>query len=1498
VSRRRTRAIRALTSGEEGVIDGRFGTSPTLKASRLQDGNSAVTTPSEARPRTASAEPLEASLSHRRLTALALASLLAVCLLAVVGLGSASAATPAEDHLVVSDIPNATTSQAVTLERITGAGAADGSAWALPTTASGSNKPFTLEGDSSAVGALALSGNGRYISLAGTTSPVGGAANAAEPRDVARVNAEGEIDTSTVLGATFEEEKIRGAVTNDGSSFWVTGNGNGNGTPLGGMIYAPIGHTSTPTVIVSKELPSTSTNKALNNFRTVQLVGGSLWTGSEKGTAGIYKVTGLPTAPTVPTTPITLAEKEEEEDPISELPLESVPGSGNVDTMYVVRQEKSGKKEHAVGAILKYALVGGTWTLEGKILGRFVAITGEVVGLEEFRLYVIAEVEESAGVFRTKIERLVDKSANTAGPNVTEQEPIATAPTGTNFRGISFAPQKASSGVPAEPTGLAGVAKDGAVELSWTAPTLPSGSPVTGYVVTPYLGGVAQTSVSTGSTATTKTVSGLTDGTAYTFRVAAVNSAGTGGISLATGPLTPEPASGAPTPTITLAAPNLEGTNGDPTNPTDSVTVAQTGTPAANLTVTAISSSNNAVAEASGVAVSGSGATRTVSVTPKGGVGYAEITLQVEGAEGKKQTAVLRYAASAPAPNAADARFLTGAADASATIPVGGGYFIAGDDENNILRLYAPGVSGAPVKTWDFTSSIGTEEIDIEAATRSGNTIYWTGSMGNSKKGNLKPERSTLFSTTVSGTGATTELTFGGYYLGLRNDLIAWDEANGNRFGFKTGAEMGKVPKEIAGFNVEGLEMVQGSTSEAFIGFRAPLVPATPGGKALVVPVTNINELATRSPNTTTKATFGTPLLWNLGGLSIREISKNENGEYLIIAGSYSAIGEFALYKWDGIAADQPVRLLTQLPGETGEPGAEDPGSWESIVEVPTPIATGSIVQLVMDNGSTNYYGDGLEAKTLAPELEKDRTEPFTIKLPTKPMATMPPEATGSATVGSTLSCSSGTWTGEPTPTFAYGWERNGIAIVGAEANTYVLKSEDEGNSVRCEVTATNTAGSTNEISNSIQVDAKPVNTLAPEATGGVTAGSTLTCTPGTWTGRPTPTFAYAWQDDGVAISGAESNTYVIASTDEGNSVRCVVTATNAAGSTSQASNEVKVDLKPHAMLMPEATGAKTVGSTLTCLPGTWTGEPAPTFTYEWQREGAAISGAEEATYMTTSTDEGKSITCVVTGTNAAGSTTATSAAVKIDTKPGATAAPVASGGTAVGSTLTCAPGTWTGEPTPTLSYAWQREGVAISGAESATYVTTTADEGKSITCVVTGTNEAGSATATSNAIAVATASTGGGGGGGGGTTTTTPPATTPPASTPPSTPLPPSPPAPGGNGGGNPTPKVESPSGPVAPQGDQAKVGTVGCGSSSCTVTAGSATLTIDGKKVDVKVKVQKQIGAGKSAPVTVMLPKAVREELKDGKAATVKIQVKVKNAAGKTVTETLTVRIKSKGK
>ncbi len=124
--------------------------------------------------------------------------------------------------------------------------------------------------------------------------------------------------------------------------------------------------------------------------------------------------------------------------------------------------------------------------------------------------------------------------------------------TATNAVG-SGSPSAASNSVtptnavipPGPPTDVVATSGDASASLTWAAPASDGGSPVTGYIITPFIGSTAQTPVDVGDVLT-DVVTGLTNGTAYTFTVAATNTAGTGTASTASNAVTPATVPGQP----------------------------------------------------------------------------------------------------------------------------------------------------------------------------------------------------------------------------------------------------------------------------------------------------------------------------------------------------------------------------------------------------------------------------------------------------------------------------------------------------------------------------------------------------------------------------------------------------------------------------------------------------------------------------------------------------------------------------------------------------------------------------------------------------------------------------------------------------------------------------------------------------------------------------------------------------------------------------------------
>jgi phage tail sheath gpL-like len=75
----------------------------------------------------------------------------------------------------------------------------------------------------------------------------------------------------------------------------------------------------------------------------------------------------------------------------------------------------------------------------------------------------------------------------------------------------------------------------------------------------------------------------------------------------------------------------------------------------------------------------------------------------------------------------------------------------------------------------------------------------------------------------------------------------------------------------------------------------------------------------------------------------------------------------------------------------------------------------------------------------------------------------------------------------------------------------------------------------------------------------------------------------------------------------------------------------------------PGLTGVPDVGVAVNVTPGTWTGNPAPTFTYAWESGGTTIPGETGQSYTLADADVGNMIVAKVTATNSEGSATADS---------------------------------------------------------------------------------------------------------------------------------------------------------------------------------------------------------------------------------------------------------------
>jgi hypothetical protein len=187
------------------------------------------------------------------------------------------------------------------------------------------------------------------------------------------------------------------------------------------------------------------------------------------------------------------------------------------------------------------------------------------------------------------------------------------------------------------------------------------------------------------------------------------------------------------------------------------------------------------------------------------------------------------------------------------------------------------------------------------------------------------------------------------------------------------------------------------------------------------------------------------------------------------------------------------------------------------------------------------------------------------------PSNTSLPSISGSARDGSLLTASHGGWDGNPT-TFAYQWLRcdqqagNCASVSGATGKTYTIQTTDVGSRLRVQVTASNGSGSGVAVSRptgDVQATGSaPKSTAPPTISGTPQEGSTLTVNPGSWSGSPAPKLSSQWQrcvgtGGGCAnVTGATSTTYVLTSADVAHTLRVIVTASNASGSSSATTAE------------------------------------------------------------------------------------------------------------------------------------------------------------------------------------------------------------------------------------------------------------------------------------------------------------------------------------------------------
>lgn len=309
---------------------------------------------------------------------------------------------------------------------------------AMPTTASGANFPLTGSGTATSEGYINRSVNNEFLLLGGYASDTGVVSIASSTvstykRVVAIVDANGNVNTATVLDSAFSGGNIRSVISPDGSALWISGSNSG-------IRYTTAG------VTADKRITTTSFSYPAN-YRALQIFGGQLYASTSSGTT--YRLVTVGTGTPVDTGNL-----------VAQLPGIGVTGLPNqyffadingTKVLYVADEAA----QTSNGGIQKYTFNGTTWTSNGTLYintsmrGLTGVVTGTVVNLFATTPTDLYQVTDASG----------PGNAITGTP-----VSIATAGANTAFRGVAMAPEIVA---PLKLVSFTGLLSQGAIHLKW-----------------------------------------------------------------------------------------------------------------------------------------------------------------------------------------------------------------------------------------------------------------------------------------------------------------------------------------------------------------------------------------------------------------------------------------------------------------------------------------------------------------------------------------------------------------------------------------------------------------------------------------------------------------------------------------------------------------------------------------------------------------------------------------------------------------------------------------------------------------------------------------------------------------------------------------------------------------------------------------------------------------------------------------------------------------------
>jgi len=496
---------------------------------------------------------------------------------------------------------------------------------------------------------------------------------------------------------------------------------------------------------------------------------------------------------------------------------------------------------------------------------------------------------------------------------------------------------------------------------------------------------------------------------------------------------------------------------------------------------------------------------------------------------------------------------------------------------------------------------------------------------------------------TFNGTGEAPAVADGTAYVQEDDKLVALSDAGlgAEAWSFEAGSKLTTPPIVSGNLVLVGSESgevyaLQGATGELAWSTNAgsPIlghdehIIHPPGGLAAGEGLLVVSADETLVAYGPTSALSGTP-----ESVVKPEVDGSPRAEGQVTADVGVWTGEPTSYSYQWISCDEFGSGCANIEGATSATYTPGEGSVFSTLRVKVTATNGE--------GSASATSQ-LSAPVATPE----------------PLNQTRPVVTGRPWVGSTLTSSTGTWSGDPTR-FEYQWfrcrsnEHPCTAIAGATRSTYTATEEDRSNWLQVLVTPADAGGPSPPAESGfigfVRPPEPPGAYESPKIAGSAEYPGTLTASSGPWSEEPT-SIEYQWFvcesfELCVPIKGATGSTYELSPFDVGEHIKVGVTALNPAGPSQQefSAQTTKVGtLAPESVTAPSIEGSPYLGSQLTANVGRWTGAPTG-FEYVWLRcERKAelcepIEGAIHAAYQLTAADMGQLIALSVIAHNGHG---------------------------------------------------------------------------------------------------------------------------------------------------------------------------------------------------------------------------------------------------------------------